>query len=110
MSQPSRAGSPGTASTTTAPAPSPNRKALVRSDQFVIRVNVSEPIRRTRLRPGGNKPGRGDEAIGKPGARRVYVHPTTLNAKGVGQRRRSGGHHLVRAWSCTGLAGRCLSR
>ncbi len=55
-SQPSREPSPGTASTTTAPAPSPNRKALVRSAQLVARVRVSAPIRSTRSMPRATSP------------------------------------------------------
>ena len=81
---PSRAGSPrpGTASMTTAPAPSPKRKALVRSAQLVARVRVSAPIRSTRSMPSGDEPGRGDQAVGEAGAGGVEVHGPAADAEG----------------------------
>ena len=85
MSQPSRAGLPGTASTTTAPAPSPNRKALERSAQLVIRVNVSAPMSRTRSAPAGDEARRRDQSVGEAGASGVYVHGAAPDGKGIGE-------------------------
>ena len=42
---------PSTARATTAPAPSPNRMAVLRSSQSMIRLIVSAPISRTRSMP-----------------------------------------------------------
>src|SRR6478735_5200148 len=55
-SQPSSCPGPSTASSTTAPEPSPNRIAVLRSSQSVIRARVSVPIISTRREPSEISP------------------------------------------------------
>ena len=109
-SQPSSEPSPGTASTTTAPAPSPNRKAFVRSAQLVARVRVSAPIEQDPLDAGGDQAGGGDQAVGEAGAGGVEVHGAAGDARARPTRPPRWPGWSGPGWWCTGSASRCRPR
>ena len=72
-SQPSSRPGPSPRSSTTAPAPSPNRMAVPRSSQSTIVDIVSAPIEEHALHAGAQEPVGGDQAVDEAGAGGVEV-------------------------------------